>query len=131
MLHKFQKLLRRNQTDAKALLWRYLRDRGLEGIKFRLQHIIQGYIVDFVCLNKKLIIELDGGQHATQQTYDNKRTQRLEKEGFQVLRVWNNDVLSNMEGVWNIISHTINTSHPPLRGTLSHKGRGKDKDSPQ
>lgn len=112
MLQKFQKLLRRNQTDAETLLWRYLRDRKLEGFKFRRQHIIQGYIVDFVCLEKKLVIELDGGQHAAQQTYDHKRTQKLQQEGFQVLRFWNNDVLNNTEGVWNVICKTINNPSP-------------------
>jgi len=113
MLQKFQKLLRKKQTNAETLLWNYLRDRRLQEFKFRRQHIIQGYIVDFVCLKKKLVIELDGGQHATQQNYDNKRTQALEQDGFKVLRFWNNDVLENIEGVWDVINNTLYPSPAP------------------
>jgi len=68
------------------------------------------------------VIELDGGQHADQEAYDNHRTRILEKDGFKVIRFWNNDVLSNLEGVLEMI---LDTHHPPLRGGLSHKGRGK------
>ena len=114
MLHKFKKSLRKNQTDAETRLWYYLRNRRLDGCKFRRQHILQGYIVDFVCLEHKLIIELDGRQHATQRAYDEKRTQKLQQEGFRVLRFWNNDVLNNIEGVWEVISNSLNTPHPPF-----------------
>ena len=67
------------------------------------------------------MIELDGGQHADQEIYDNRRTQILEKDRFKVIRFWNNDVLTNLEGVLGII---LNTPHPPRCGDLSHKGRG-------
>ncbi len=99
MLKKFQKTLRTNHTEAEKLLWRQLRNRRFQGWKFRRQHILQGYIVDFVCLERKLVIELDGGQHAVQEAYDQQRTQTLEGEGFRVVRFWNNEVLNNLEGV--------------------------------
>ena len=81
-LKKFQKLLRLSQTDAEHLLWYQLRNRHFNGYKFRRQHITQGYIVDFVCLEKKLIIELDGGQHAEHIDYDKERSLKLENDGF-------------------------------------------------
>ena len=77
MLKKFQKTLRINQTDVENCLWHNLINRSFQGWKFRRQHILQGYIVDFICLERKLIIELDGGQHANQKAYDNHRTQIL------------------------------------------------------
>ena len=122
MLKKFQKKLRTCQTDAESRLWFHLRSRRFQGWKFRRQHALQGYIVDFVCLERKLVIELDGGQHVDQEAYDHHRTQILESEGFKVIRFWNNDVLNNLKGVLETI---LNTPHPPLRGDLSHKGRGK------
>ena len=111
MLKRFKKTLRTNQTDAESRLWYHLRDRRSQGWKFRRQHILQGYIVDFVCLERKLIIELDGGQHAEQEAYDNRRTRVLEKDGFKVIRFWNNEVLTNTEGVLEMI---LNTPHPPI-----------------
>ena len=127
MLEIFQKALRTNQTDAESLIWHHLRSRRFEGWKFRRQHIVQGYIVDFVCLETKLVIKLDGGQHAGQKAYDDHRTLDIEKDGFKVIRFWNNEVLGNLEGVLKTI---LNTPHPPLRGDLSHKGRGKRVYSP-
>ena len=102
-LQNFQKALRSSQTDAERLLWYHLRNRHLQGFKFRRQYILQGYIVDFVCLEKKLIVEADGGQHADQKTYDDQRTQILEKQGFEVLRFWNNEILTNIEGVLEVV----------------------------
>jgi very-short-patch-repair endonuclease len=90
--------LRRNQTDAERLLWRRLRDRGLVNTKFRRQTPISGYIADFVCEDAKLIIEVDGGQHAESEG-DAERTAILEAAGYTVLRFWNNDVLTNPDGV--------------------------------
>lgn len=102
-LQNFQKALRSSQTDAERLLWYHLRRRHLQGFKFRRQHILEGYIVDFVCLEKKLIVEADGSQHADQKAYDNQRTQILENQGFTVLRFWNNEILTNIEGVLEVI----------------------------
>jgi len=95
--------LRGNLTDAEKLLWRHLRSRRLEGDKFRRQQILGPYIVDFVCLEKKLIVELDGGQHAESVAYDHRRTVFLEATGFRVMRFWNNEVLGNLESVLSCI----------------------------
>jgi very-short-patch-repair endonuclease len=91
--------LRKNPTDVERLLWRHLRMWQLDGYKFRRQQPIGNYIVDFVCLEKRLIIELDGGQHAEQSNYDSERDAWLRDQRFTVLRFWNNDVLKNFEGV--------------------------------
>ncbi|MDD5330577.1 MAG: endonuclease domain-containing protein [Sulfuricella sp.] len=91
--------LRENQSDAEQLLWRSLRSRQLEGCKFRRQHGIGSYIVDFVCIEAGLVVELDGGQHAEQLAYDAVRTEKLAAAGYRVLRFWNNEVLTNLEGV--------------------------------
>ena len=91
-------------TDSERLLWSYLKSRQLNGYKFRRQHIIGSYIVDFVCLQNKLIIECDGSHHQSyQQPYDKKRDRYLRQCGYKVLRFWNIDVLTNIEGVWQII----------------------------
>lgn len=91
--------LRRNMTLAEQHLWQYLRNRQLNGIKFRRQHIIGTYIADFVSLQHGVIIELDGGQHAQNQCYDQQRTAFLNEQGFQVLRFWNHEVLQNTQAV--------------------------------
>lgn len=119
--------LRSNMTDAEKKLWQLLSRKQLEGHRFRRQHPIGGrYIVDFICLEQKLIIELDGGQHAEQQEYDKKRTLFLEKEGYRVLRFWNNEVMENIEAVWDRIMQALTTptadslspppNPPPSRG---------------
>ena len=91
--------LRRNPTEAEKILWRELRYWQIEGHKFRRQQPLGNYIVDFVCLEKRLIIELDGGQHAEQIKYDLERDAWLHAQGFSVLRFWNNDVIENINGV--------------------------------
>ncbi|TAE34726.1 MAG: isoleucine--tRNA ligase [Alphaproteobacteria bacterium] len=109
------KVLRKNPTDAEKTLWNLLKNKQLDHIKFRRQHPIGTYIVDFACLSHQLIIELDGGQHdeITQQTYDAERTVFLEKAGFVVLRFWNNDVLDNPEGVVQTIVQTLENTPLP------------------
>ncbi|MHB8069444.1 MAG: endonuclease domain-containing protein [Desulfobaccales bacterium] len=101
--------LRKNQTDAESLLWRHLRGKQLEGLRFRRQHPLGRYIVDFVCLEKRLVLEVDGGQHGMEEETikDNEREQWLRTEGYQVLRFWNNDVLTNLEGVMDMIRANI------------------------
>jgi very-short-patch-repair endonuclease len=91
------KQLRVNMTDAEKKLWRALRSRNL-ALKSRRQVPLGPYVVDFVCLDSKLIVEVDGGQHATSAT-DGRRDQYFADRGYRVLRFWNNDVLSNLEGV--------------------------------
>ena len=101
-------------TDAEALLWRYLRNRQINNYKFRRQHPIGRYIIDFVCLEKKLIIELDGGQHADQINYDENRSRWLEGEGYKVIRFWNNDIFDHTEVVLQEIYDELvgKTPHP-------------------
>ncbi|AMN40853.1 endonuclease domain-containing protein [Rhodoplanes sp. Z2-YC6860] len=105
--------LRRDQTDAERKLWFRLRDRRLNGLKFRRQVTIGHYIADFCCESARLILELDGGQHATQQDRDAERTAALEAQGYLVLRFWNNDVLQNMDGVLESILNTLRPVPPP------------------
>ena len=95
--------LRSNATTAERVLWYHLRCRRLAGFKFRRQHVIGGYIVDFVCLSRRLIVELDGGQHAERAAYDRRRTRYLVSRGYRVLRFWNNEMLRDVEGVLEVI----------------------------
>ena len=95
--------LRRNPTDAERILWQRLRYWQLDGCKFRRQQLLGRYIVDFICLQRRLIIELDGGQHSQQTDYDRERDGWLGDQGFVVLRFWNNDVMQNIDGVMEVI----------------------------
>jgi very-short-patch-repair endonuclease len=106
--------LRQGQTDAEALLWSKLRGRQLKDLKFRRQHPIGTYFADFACIEIGLVIELDGGQHAEDeaQGYDQKRGSDMAALGFQTLRFWNNDVLSNTEAVLAKILQTAETLTP-------------------
>ncbi|MBF0106277.1 MAG: endonuclease domain-containing protein [Deltaproteobacteria bacterium] len=99
----FAKDLRINASDAENKLWHYLRSKSLLNLKFRRQAVIGRYIVDFVCHEKKLVIELDGGQHYAQEEYDKKRSRWLEGEGYKVIRFDNNEFLKNVDGVLEII----------------------------
>ena len=120
------KMLRKNQTEAEKLLWRGLRSKGLSGLKFRRQQPIGNYIVDFVCLDEMLIIEVDGGQHADDEG-DLKRDSWLQKEGFRVLRFWNNDVLGNLDGVTEVILQYCGSpspQSPPARLSSSQALKG-------
>ena len=95
--------LRKDSTDAESILWNLLRGRQLLGYKFRRQVSTGKYIADFACLEWKLIIELDGGQHQEQADYDAERTRWLESRGFKVIRFWNNEVLENDDAVQEAI----------------------------
>ncbi len=95
--------LRRDQTDAEGALWFRLRDRRLNGMKFRRQMPIESFVVDFCCEAARVVVELDGGQHGERAASDAKRTAGLEIYGYLVLRFWNNDVLSNIDGVLEAI----------------------------
>jgi very-short-patch-repair endonuclease len=94
-------LLRRNATDVEAALWRELRGRRLQGFKFKRQWTLGPYIVDFCCLERRLVVELDGGQH--NEARDAFRTAWLQGSGFRVIRFWNHDVLANLDGVLQTI----------------------------
>jgi very-short-patch-repair endonuclease len=105
-------MLRRDMTDAERRLWSALRDRRIAGHKFRRQHPVGPYILDFACVEMRLAIEADGGQHADSER-DARRTAWLEGEGWRVLRYWNNDILGNIEGVATRILEALSTPHPP------------------
>jgi len=106
------KALRRNQTDVEKILWHRLRNRQVNGCKFRRQHQIGNYVVDFVCPEKRLVVELDGGQHAEQVENDATRTGYLALKGYRVLRFWNNDVVENIDGVLETIKLELERPSP-------------------
>jgi adenine-specific DNA-methyltransferase len=105
--------LRKNATDAERKLWSVLRRRQLGGFKFRKQVEIDAYVVDFLCAERRLIIEVDGGQHTPER--DARRTAFLESQGFRLIRFWNNDVLQNLDGVWTVIEEALSTPPHPTR----------------
>jgi len=119
--------LRNNANEIEALLWSRLRRSQLGGLKFSRQIPIAGFVADFVCRSACLVIELDGSQHAEAITYDARRTQAIEAEGYRVIRFWNSDVLTNMDGVLEIILNAASggerapTPQPP---PASERGRG-------
>jgi very-short-patch-repair endonuclease len=127
--------MRAQPTDAERRLWSKLRFLQLEGLKFRRQAPIGAYIVDFVCFPMQLIIEVDGGQHALDERRDARRTAWLESQGFRVLRFWNNEVLSNTEGILETIRNFVleeqrlartkapHPDPPPLRATPKASSR--------
>jgi very-short-patch-repair endonuclease len=98
---KFAQYLRRHETDAERMLWSKLRSAQLNGAKFRRQQPVGNYVVDFICFDKTLIIEVDGGQHSISPgiKHDQERTEYLENEGYRIIRFQDNDVLNNIQGV--------------------------------
>ena len=106
--------LRKRQTESEQRLWHRLRNRQLAGFKFRRQHVIGPYIVDFVCLKGRLVVELDGGQHGIgmQRAYDQRRSASLARQGFRVIRFWNNDVLNDTEAVLTMVRRALRSPHP-------------------
>ncbi len=111
--------LRSGSTDAEQKLWRQLRNRQLQGWKFRRQHQLGCYIVDFACPDAGSVVELDGSQHEVQQVYDDARTHKLQSFGYRVLRFWDNDVLTTIEGVLEVVLGAVASPAPhprPLPG---------------
>ncbi len=94
-------------TDAETRLWYYLRARCLNGWKFRRQVPLGDYVADFLCEEARIIVEIDGGQHAEREEADRERTRWLERQGYRVVRFWNNEVLENMDGVLETLSPTL------------------------
>jgi very-short-patch-repair endonuclease len=116
--------LRKNSTLVERKLWRYLRSRSLGGFKFVRQEPIGPYVVDFICREKRLVVEVDGGQHA-ESARDTVRDQWLLEHRYRVLRFWNNEVLGNIEGVWQtIFAATLAAAppHPDLLPACGEKG---------
>jgi len=107
LLRKRAKQLRKDMTDAESFLWARIRRRQIHGFKFRRQQMIGPYIVDFVCLEKKLVVELDGGQHVQSQGYDVQRTKWLQAQGFGVLRFWNHQVLTEIDATLQVIANAL------------------------
>jgi very-short-patch-repair endonuclease len=103
--------LRKQSTDTEGHLWRHLRDRQIGGFKFRRQQAIGSYVVDFVNFDRKVVIEVDGSQHSLHPG-DMIRDEWLRAEGFKVLRFWDNQVFSNLEGVLDTIRDALLTPHP-------------------
>lgn len=101
-------------TKAEQVLWLRLKGRQLEGCKFRRQHPFGDFIVDFVCLERAVAVELDGSQHFDSAVNDAKRTRFLEMSGFVVLRFWNSDVLENMEGVAEVVCRHLREQAKPI-----------------
>ena len=126
---KLQRKLRKNMTDAETVLWHAINRQQVEGCKFRRQHPFLDYVLDFVCLERWLEVEVDGGQHLESRT-DILRNKRLKEAGFRVLRFWNNDVLTNRVGVLTLIREALLVTephphpNPPSAGFAQPAGSG-------
>ena len=122
---KKRQYLRKNMTKAEIILWSKLKGKQLKGLKFRRQHGINIYVVDFYCPESRLAIEIDGGVHYynSRVTYDKQRQEEIEALGIKVLRYTNNDVVKNLEDVLNDIIKTTTPLSPPSQGGDA----GKDK----
>src|SRR5450432_3280954 len=118
----FAKAMRRQPTDAEATLWKHLRAGRLLSFKFKRQQPIGSYIVDFVCFEQALVVEVDGGQHVERMAADVERSRWLEGEGFRVLRFWNDEVLQRGDDVLELILVALRANPSPQ--PLSRKGRG-------
>jgi very-short-patch-repair endonuclease len=103
--------LRKTMTDAERKLWHRLRREQLD-VKFRRQHPFENYVLDFVCTERRLVIEVDGSQHAEDRKYDEERTRKLNIAGFTVLRFWNNEILNETDAVVQTIWNVLNPSPP-------------------
>ena len=106
--------LRGQMTEAESLLWQHFKDRRFQGFKFRRQRPLGTYILDFVCLEAGLVIEIDGGQHVEQQAYDQARTALIETQGLTVIRFWNHEVLNETPAVLETIWQTLQALTPTL-----------------
>ncbi len=106
-LKRFARGMRNNPTDVEYILWQHLRTRRLDGYRFVRQYLIDSAIVDFACPEAKLVIELDGGRHDEGRARDELRSERLRSAGYKVIRFWNNDVASNVDGVLHVIRETL------------------------
>jgi very-short-patch-repair endonuclease len=122
---RYARELRRTQTKAERMLWRQLRSRRFTGLKFRRQHPVGPFVVDFCSPEARIIIELDGGQHAPTRRDDATRTAILQTHGYHVFRFWNNEVLGNLAGVLQRLADVLTDPHP---GPLPGRERGKSEE---
>jgi len=115
-LKKRRKELRQNQTEAEKLLWSQLRNKRFSGVKFFRQYSIGTYVLDFYSPTRRLVIELDGGQHSEQEQkeYDENRSEYLKAHDVEVIRFWNNEVMQDMEGVLVRIAERVTPPDIPL-----------------
>jgi very-short-patch-repair endonuclease len=120
--------MRANQTNPEKVLWSKLRRKNIMA-RFRRQHPLYGFIVDFCCVEHRLVIELDGDSHAETVEYDARRTEKLKKRGYRVLRFFNDEVQNNLDGVVEVIWQAVQTPLP-LPSPVSNKGGGDEKLSP-
>ena len=116
--------LRKNSSDAERYLWHFVRNRHLGGYRFRRQVPLGRYVADFVCMRARLIVELDGGQHAEHMLGDFERTQYLARGGFRVIRFWNDEVLQQIEAVLEQILGAL-IQACPHPGPLPQAGEGE------
>ncbi len=112
MTRDFARALRQQMTDAERRLWRHLRNRRFGGWKFKRQYPVGHFIVDFICLEKNVVIEVDGGQHAESEKQDSERSAYLHKMGYRVFRFWNNQVLQETESVLETIFGIMSEGKP-------------------
>ena len=111
--YEFARKLRKESTPAEIKLWAYLREGKLNGVSFRRQHALNNFIVDFVSIKKKLVIELDGSKHLEQEQYDRERSKYLQSQGYKVIRFWNNQVMNDIDGVLRAIVFAMDVeAHP-------------------
>ena len=120
-MKRLARFLRESQTDTERQLWQRLRGRQLQGFKFRRQHPIAPYVVDFVCIDQRLVVECDGGQHGAMVEADTARTKFLNARGYRVIRFWDNEVLLDIDAVLAVILEALNDPHPC---PLPHAGEG-------
>jgi very-short-patch-repair endonuclease len=109
-LQERAKSMRKSLTEAESILWHALKGRKIKGVKFRRQHIFQNYIVDFISISHKLIIEVDGLQHLAQAEYDAIRTDFFKAGGYTILRFWNHEILNHLESVLERIVENIHST---------------------
>ena len=125
--HSKARALRRHSTDAEHALWFRLRNRRLSGLKFRRQHPIGRYYADFACPEGRLVVELDGGQHAYQKDNDNRRSEYLQCRGWRVVRFWDDEVLTELETVLEVV---LCRARAPITTTLSTRVGGRTHSAP-
>lgn len=123
-IRAYAREMRGRMTDAEALLWMLLRNRRIAGAKFRRQHPVGRYILDFYCDEKKLGIELDGGQHGEAIGYDHQRDSWLQTQGIRILRFWNNQMLAETEAVMEAIYQALVDSNSDRKVPLPQAGEG-------
>ena len=126
----FARRLRRDATEAERHLWKHLRRRSLNGHRFRQQHPIGPYVADFACLQARLIVELDGGQHVDEQSYDAQRDAFLKERGFRVLRFWDHEVMRGVESVLDAIAEALSEGPPQPSAAPPARGSGKPAAAP-